>query len=100
MQNLVFKGLNGEFKIVAATQYITRIKDSTNKSNNIALNMKQLVFTLNFKIISYAVGKIVVCLLALFSLRLESLSLVFLKVQFLGSFSFFVVYHTFEQSNL
>ena len=31
MQNLVFKGLNGQFKIVAATQYITRIKDSTNK---------------------------------------------------------------------
>ena len=31
MQNLVFKGLYGEFKIVAATQYITRIKDSTNK---------------------------------------------------------------------
>ena len=31
MQNLVFKGLNGQFKIVAATQYITRIKDSTKK---------------------------------------------------------------------
>ena len=31
MQNLIFKGLNGEFKIAAATQYITRIKDSTNK---------------------------------------------------------------------
>ena len=31
MQNLIFKGLNGQFKIVAATQYITRIKDSTNK---------------------------------------------------------------------
>ena len=36
MQNLIFKGLNGQFKIVAATQYITRIKDSTNndKCNN------------------------------------------------------------------
>ena len=31
MQNLIFKGLNGEFKIAATTQYITRIKDSTNK---------------------------------------------------------------------
>ena len=31
MQNLLFKGLNSEFKIAAATQYITRIKDSTNK---------------------------------------------------------------------
>ena len=31
MQNLVFKGLNGQFKIVAATQYITRIKDSIKK---------------------------------------------------------------------
>ena len=30
MQNLIFKGLNGEFKIAATTQYITRIKDSTN----------------------------------------------------------------------
>ena len=29
MQNLIFKGLNGEFKIAATTQYITRIKDST-----------------------------------------------------------------------
>ena len=29
MQNLIFKGLNGHFKIAAATQYITRIKDST-----------------------------------------------------------------------
>ena len=28
---LIFKGLNGEFKIVTATQYITRIKDSTKK---------------------------------------------------------------------
>ena len=26
MQNLIFKGLNGEFKIAAATQYITRSK--------------------------------------------------------------------------
>ena len=32
MQNLIFKGLNGKFKIAAATQYITRIKDSTKKS--------------------------------------------------------------------
>ena len=31
MQNLIFKGLNGQFKIVATTQYITRIYDSTNK---------------------------------------------------------------------
>ena len=31
MQNFIVKGLNGQFKIVAATQYITRIKDSTNK---------------------------------------------------------------------
>ena len=31
MQNLIFKGLNGKFKIAAATQYITRIKDSTKK---------------------------------------------------------------------
>ena len=31
MHNLIFNGLNGEFKIAAATQYITRIKDSTNK---------------------------------------------------------------------
>ena len=31
MQNLIFKGLNGQFKIEAATQYITRIKDSTKK---------------------------------------------------------------------
>ena len=36
MQNLVFKGLNGQFKIVAATQYITRIKDST-KNTRLAL---------------------------------------------------------------
>ena len=35
MQNLVFKGLNGQFKIVAATQYITRIKDSTNKREDV-----------------------------------------------------------------
>ena len=33
MQNLIFKGLNGEFKIAATTQYITRIKDSTKKLN-------------------------------------------------------------------
>ena len=26
MQNLIFKGLNGRFKIAATTQYITRIK--------------------------------------------------------------------------
>ena len=31
MKNLIFKGLNGPFKIATATQYITRIKDSTNK---------------------------------------------------------------------
>ena len=31
MQNLIFKGLNGQFKILAAAQYITRIKDSTNE---------------------------------------------------------------------
>ena len=31
MQNFIVKGLNGQFKIVAATQYITRIKDSTKK---------------------------------------------------------------------
>ena len=30
MKNLIFKGLNGPFKIATATQYITRIKDSTN----------------------------------------------------------------------
>ena len=29
MQNLIFKALNGQFKIVATTQYITRIYDST-----------------------------------------------------------------------
>ena len=29
MQNLIFKGLIGQFKIAATTQYITRIKDST-----------------------------------------------------------------------
>ena len=29
MKNLIFKGLNGPFKIATATQYITRIKDST-----------------------------------------------------------------------
>ena len=34
MQNLIFKGLNGEFKIAATTQYITRIKDSTNKRHH------------------------------------------------------------------
>ena len=34
MQNLIFKGLNSQFKIVAATQYITRIKDSTNKHSD------------------------------------------------------------------
>ena len=27
---LIFKGLNGQFKIAATTQYIMRIKDSTN----------------------------------------------------------------------
>ena len=31
MQNLIFKGLNSQFKIVTATQYITQIKDSTKK---------------------------------------------------------------------
>ena len=40
MQNLVFKGLNGQFKIVAATQYITRIKDSTNKTYCISGSIK------------------------------------------------------------
>ena len=40
-QNLIFKGLNGQFKIVAATQYITRIKDST-KNVNILYHMKTL----------------------------------------------------------
>ena len=29
MKNLIFKGLNGPFKIATATQYITQIKDST-----------------------------------------------------------------------
>ena len=33
MQNLIFKGLNGHLKIAAATQYITRIKDSTKKQH-------------------------------------------------------------------
>ena len=42
MQNLIFKGLNGEFKIVAATQYITRIKDSTN--NKLKLNPDKTEF--------------------------------------------------------
>ena len=52
MQNLIFKGLNGEFKIVAATQYIPRIKDSTNKmvafgvEQKICLSRKH-VFTLH-----------------------------------------------------
>ena len=36
MQNLIFKGLNGHLKIAAATQYITRIKDSTKKELYIA----------------------------------------------------------------
>ena len=30
-KNLIFKGLNGRFKITATTQCITRIKDSTNE---------------------------------------------------------------------
>ena len=34
MQNFIFKGLNGQFKIEAATQYITRIKDSTKNINH------------------------------------------------------------------
>ena len=34
MQNLIFKALNGQFKIVATTQYITRIYDSTKKMNS------------------------------------------------------------------
>ena len=45
MQNLVFKGLNGQFKIVATTQYITRIKDST-KKDNISLHSHQLFIIL------------------------------------------------------
>ena len=36
MKNLIFKGLNGPFKIATATQYITRIKDSTKKSAGIS----------------------------------------------------------------
>ena len=31
---LIFKGINGQFKIAATTQYITRIKDLTNKTKN------------------------------------------------------------------
>ena len=41
MQNLIFKGLNGHFKIAAATQYITRIKDST---NNIQFKQVLVIF--------------------------------------------------------
>ena len=40
MQNLIFKGLNGHFKIAAATQYITRIKDSTNNNRGVDLNLR------------------------------------------------------------
>ena len=35
MQNLILKGLNGRFKNVATTQYITRIKDSTIKTTSV-----------------------------------------------------------------
>ena len=45
MQNLVFKGLNGQFKIMAATQYITRIKDSTNESS---INSDHAMYAYNF----------------------------------------------------
>ena len=31
---LIFNGLNGHFKITATTQYITRIKNSTNKEKS------------------------------------------------------------------
>ena len=43
MQNVIFKGLNGHFKIAAATQYITRIKDST---KNILI-YSQMIFHLD-----------------------------------------------------
>ena len=42
MQNLIFKGLNGKFKIAAATQYITRIKDSTKKYSIIQSKTEEL----------------------------------------------------------
>ena len=50
MQNLIFKGLNGQFKIVAANQYITRIKDSTNKIRNDKNIMGIMVNDTEFKI--------------------------------------------------
>ena len=47
MQNLIFEGLNGEFKIAAATQYITRIKDSTKNSlNAIVFNLQVILLTM------------------------------------------------------
>ena len=50
MQNLIFKGLNGEFKIAAATQYITRIKDST---KNPKIEYKSVKYqSLNFNVTS------------------------------------------------
>ena len=44
MQNLIFKSLNGQFKIVAATQYITRINDST--KNHILANTNKFLLHL------------------------------------------------------
>ena len=41
---MIFKGLNGQFKIMTATQYITRIKDSTNKSTT-KNQKKKLILT-------------------------------------------------------
>ena len=50
MKNLIFKGLNGPFKIATATQYITRIKDSTNKKREKELT--ELLLTLENALIN------------------------------------------------
>ena len=50
IQNLIFKGLNGQFKIVAATQYMTRIKDST--KNTPPSLFKHLYKIYNYTLIS------------------------------------------------
>ena len=62
MQNLIFKGLNGHFKIAAATQYITRIKDSTNNNISICVSVKLGVFSIychsDFEVLKVAITQL------------------------------------------
>ena len=60
---MIFKGLNGEFKIVTATQYITRIKDSTKKQNslnvtqNLHVNWMTVIMEVSF--FKFSIGYII-----------------------------------------